>query len=453
MADLQQVKQLAQQGDPRAIAALLNHALKSDGVKAKVARHGDRLKIDLMGTTPPAQDLLPRITAGLKHLQVTTITQCYISAYQVDQQQPLWGKTVTLTEPTAAAISPQAPSPPKQKTKKSKRQAQSSAPPRQARRVKLSRRSFWQRGIALVFSMPLIVHGSLRLLLTLETQLFGIHNPTSVKSGTNLLDYFSAQFFGKVNSLHPGQTMTYPLLYLVLMYAISIGAIMLGMGLMRYVFQENLSMAKKLSAYLAIAPALIVIPFIITNPYLLLPSKLGSDVFFIHPVTGMEINDTLKFTLLFINLVFLGVLVLLLFWNIIRPYHGLSKSLRQDLIQMGQKLWQNRRNDVIKLSMLVLLLLLVTNPGPAWHVQASNKKHSYATLGEYKIASAKQWVKDSPDVSYHSILLCSWLNDQHHGAFTFGFAGQSYPRGLPGTIQRLNKQYNRLDILKSFFGH
>lgn len=443
MADLQQVKQLAQQGDPRAIAALLNHALKSDGGRAKVARQGDRLKIDLIAATLPDQTLLSRIVAGLKQLQITTISQCHISVYQVDQQQPLWSKTVTLTEPTVAAISPQTPTtlPQRQPTKSN----------RKARPVKLSRRSFWQRGIALLFSIPLIVHGSLRLLLTLETQLFGIHNPTSVRSGTNLLDYFSAQLIGKVNSLHPGQTMAYPLLYLGLMYAISIGSIIVGMGLMRYVFQENPSMAKKLSAYLAIVPALIVIPFIITNPYLLLPSELGSDIFFIHPVTGMEINDILKFTFVFINLVLLGILGGLLIGNITRPYRGPSKSIGQDLIQRGRQLWQDRRNDVITLSVLALLLVLVTNPGPARHVQASNKKHSYAALGEYEAASAKQWVQESPDVSYHSILLCSWLHDQHHGAFTFGFAGQSYPRGLPGNIQRLNKKYNRLDILKAVF--
>lgn len=399
-----------------AIAILLNQSLQSDGVKTKVARQGDRLKIALLGKTSPDPNLCQRILAGLKRLQIADINHCQINAYQVNQRQPIWTETLTLEEPNSTPAVVTAP-PTKSSPGASKPQQsdQNSTSASRDRPVKLNTFAFWKRGIAFLLSIPLIVHGSLRFLLTLETMFFGVQNlPTfsslqSIPLFANLL----LQFLGY--------------------YAASALAFWLGLLAMRYALQSYRSMAKKITLSLAIAPALLVVLCIISNPFLILPTPTASySNLFVHPVTGATINRSFQIILIVLNILLLVIGSIVLYRNVIRSQRGQNISFWKELKQSFLQLWHTHRNDVLKLSAVGLLLLCLTNPGPVRHVKVAYLDNfGRVGAGNRRTADASEIRKqlaESKDDYYRMLLVCSWLNNRHRGPITFGFVGHTYAR-------------------------
>ncbi|RZM78969.1 hypothetical protein [Leptolyngbya iicbica] len=425
--------QLAQQGNPQAIAALLNQSLKSDGVKAKVARQGDRLKIALLGKTPPDPVLCQRITAGIKRLQITDINHCQISAYQVNQRQPIWSETLTLAQPNSSRASATAqPTKASPGVPTSQKSAQSSVLPASDRPAKLSTFAFWKRGIAFLLSIPLIVHGSLRFLLTLETMFFGWKIPQQ-------MPLLSIQSIPLLTNL---------LLHFLGRCAASALALGLGLLAIRYALQSHRSIAKKLSIGLAIAPALFVVLCIITNPYFILPSPtMGYANEFYHSVTGAPMGRGFQLILIGLNILLLVIGGTILYRGILRSQSGQKYSFWKELKQSFLQLWDTRKRDVLTLSAVGLLLLCLTNPGPVRHLKV-DYLGDFWRIGSGNSITAddsvlKETLANSDDVHYRTLLVCSWLSDRQRGRITFGVAGHTYDRKVGG----LGDSRRRFDLL------
>ncbi len=75
----------ARQGNPAAIATLLNRSFKSQGIQVRVLRRQAQLYIRLLAASPPAQSkVVPRIVTGLQRLKVSTIQTVQIDAQRLD---------------------------------------------------------------------------------------------------------------------------------------------------------------------------------------------------------------------------------------------------------------------------------------------------------------------------------------------------------------------------------
>ncbi|MDX2271904.1 MAG: serine/threonine-protein kinase [Cyanobacteriota bacterium] len=95
---------LAKQGDPQAIAHLLNHSLRSRGLTATVTRQHHILTIQLTGDpSPDPASTLSMLHKGLVRLAVQGITQVEIAAFLKNQATPVWQRSFTLFPP---ALSP-----------------------------------------------------------------------------------------------------------------------------------------------------------------------------------------------------------------------------------------------------------------------------------------------------------------------------------------------------------
>jgi hypothetical protein len=89
--------QLAKQGDPQAIATLLNHALQPRGVTTKTALVGDCLKILIEAFAAPDQTaVLDFIQNGLTNLAPAKITRVSLYGKQTGQEMPLWEESFDL---------------------------------------------------------------------------------------------------------------------------------------------------------------------------------------------------------------------------------------------------------------------------------------------------------------------------------------------------------------------
>lgn len=88
---------LARQGDPSAIAALMNRSLKPKGITAKaVARHGC-LQIQLESSQVPNQAALTQfVSKGLENLGVQSIRSVRLYGYQVGAEIPAWEEEIVL---------------------------------------------------------------------------------------------------------------------------------------------------------------------------------------------------------------------------------------------------------------------------------------------------------------------------------------------------------------------
>ena len=102
------VTQLAREGDPRAIAALLNRSLQPKGVTAKAALSGTCLKIMLESAQPPSQaNAVKFIRNGLERLAPEKIETVKLYGKQVGEAQLAWNEEFELKR----AVSAEAPSP------------------------------------------------------------------------------------------------------------------------------------------------------------------------------------------------------------------------------------------------------------------------------------------------------------------------------------------------------
>lgn len=82
---------LAKQGDPQAIAALMNRTLQPKGITATVERERDRLKIYLIGVQPPNRDsLMVFVQNGINNLELEDIGAVEVIGQQTGQLDAIW---------------------------------------------------------------------------------------------------------------------------------------------------------------------------------------------------------------------------------------------------------------------------------------------------------------------------------------------------------------------------
>lgn len=88
---------LAQENNPKAIAALLNQTFNSKGIFARVGSHGDCLGILLESVPVPDQD---EMVAAIRHLfadlKLASIKFLKIAGYQLGQSLPVWYEEIEL---------------------------------------------------------------------------------------------------------------------------------------------------------------------------------------------------------------------------------------------------------------------------------------------------------------------------------------------------------------------
>ena len=94
------IKQLAKQGNPKAIAALLNRSLQRQGVTAKVGRDKNNLQVILESAQVPPTKLSQRICQGLIDLGVESIDRVQIYGRQIGEEIPDWSQDIDLANPT-----------------------------------------------------------------------------------------------------------------------------------------------------------------------------------------------------------------------------------------------------------------------------------------------------------------------------------------------------------------
>jgi hypothetical protein len=100
--------ELAKQGNPSAIAALINRNLKPKGVTAKVSRNGRCLKVILESNKVlNHESLIEFIHRGILKLEIDEIDILQILGKQVDDKIPSWTQTVNLKPSHSEDIAPQ----------------------------------------------------------------------------------------------------------------------------------------------------------------------------------------------------------------------------------------------------------------------------------------------------------------------------------------------------------
>ena len=103
-----QLLQQAKQGDPDAIAHLMNQSLEAKGIKAIVSRQGDRLRVLLNSENELNQTLLTQfIHKGIQNLNIPDITAVEVTGQS--QASSPWGQTLVLKS-TSAPLNPPPPS-------------------------------------------------------------------------------------------------------------------------------------------------------------------------------------------------------------------------------------------------------------------------------------------------------------------------------------------------------
>jgi hypothetical protein len=100
----QNLLELAKQGDPQAIAALMNRSLQPKGIVATVERQGDRLQVLLEATQLPNREAMTLfVQKGIVSLGIP-IRSIDIQGRQTGSDQPVWQQQVNLTESAATAL-------------------------------------------------------------------------------------------------------------------------------------------------------------------------------------------------------------------------------------------------------------------------------------------------------------------------------------------------------------
>ena len=89
----QNLLQLAKQGNPKAIAAMLNQSLKSKSITAKASLKDGYLQILLESAqTPNQQDMVSFIRKGLTNLAAESITRVKVYGRQLGEESPAWSQ-------------------------------------------------------------------------------------------------------------------------------------------------------------------------------------------------------------------------------------------------------------------------------------------------------------------------------------------------------------------------
>ncbi len=94
-------KQLAQQGDPKAIASAINHSLKPKGIVADVMRDNGCLHVMLEGEQVPLHQpaLVKFVHNGMKKLDIQSIYTVKIYGRQFGDDLPAWEEEIVLQTP------------------------------------------------------------------------------------------------------------------------------------------------------------------------------------------------------------------------------------------------------------------------------------------------------------------------------------------------------------------
>ncbi|MCT7958255.1 CapA family protein [Laspinema palackyanum] len=104
--DAQNIVNLAKQGDPGAIAVLLNQALRIRNMTAQVVRNDNRLHILLEADRiPDRQAYIAYIQDGLTRLNVRSIHSVRVYARQIGQKVPAWDEAFEFGKATISPLS------------------------------------------------------------------------------------------------------------------------------------------------------------------------------------------------------------------------------------------------------------------------------------------------------------------------------------------------------------
>lgn len=81
----------AKQGDPQAIATLMNRSLQPKGILARVSREGDRLRIYLEAEQVPNREaLMTFVQNGVSNLRIDNISVVEVIGQQIGQDEAVW---------------------------------------------------------------------------------------------------------------------------------------------------------------------------------------------------------------------------------------------------------------------------------------------------------------------------------------------------------------------------
>jgi hypothetical protein len=93
--------ELAKQGDPQAIATLMNRSLQPKGMTALVGFQGDRLKVLLESAqVPNRQAMIAFVRNGITSLGLQSIQSIEITSRQVGNPAPIWTEEIVLKPST-----------------------------------------------------------------------------------------------------------------------------------------------------------------------------------------------------------------------------------------------------------------------------------------------------------------------------------------------------------------
>lgn len=93
----QEILTLAQQGNPIAIATLLNYLTQRQGMKVRVQRQGDRLHVLLeAGSVPNPHEMMAMVQDSINELHVQGITSITVYGRQRGNRLPAWQQTTYL---------------------------------------------------------------------------------------------------------------------------------------------------------------------------------------------------------------------------------------------------------------------------------------------------------------------------------------------------------------------
>lgn len=93
------VLQLARQGDPEAIAALMNRHLEAQGITAHVMQHDSTLQVNLEAAQIPNQaDLVAYVKKGITGLELAAIQQLTVSGKQLGADTSAWSEDLVLQD-------------------------------------------------------------------------------------------------------------------------------------------------------------------------------------------------------------------------------------------------------------------------------------------------------------------------------------------------------------------
>ncbi|PZV07134.1 MAG: hypothetical protein DCF21_22035, partial [Leptolyngbya sp.] len=91
---------MARQGNPDAIAALINRHLETQGITAHVAQQDSTLKVSLESAHVPNQaDLVAYVKKGITGLDLAAVYHLTVSAKQPGSDASAWSEDLVLQDP------------------------------------------------------------------------------------------------------------------------------------------------------------------------------------------------------------------------------------------------------------------------------------------------------------------------------------------------------------------